>query len=67
MKLKINDIHYTEKYHPIDCIGCAFQDELICGLEDAIPSLSDMCIRGDRIYIKGVITEVLNYENSISK
>lgn len=67
MKIKINDIHYTEKYHPTDCIGCAFEDEFTCGLEGVIPSLNDMCIRGDRIYIKGGITEVLNYENSISK
>jgi hypothetical protein len=67
MKLKINDIHYTEKYHPIDCKGCAFEDEFKCGSEDTSLLLNDMCIRGDRIYIKSGITEVLNYENSISK
>lgn len=68
MKLKINNIHYTEKYHPIDCIGCAFEDVFICGYEEHnIPLLNDMCIRGDRIYIKEGITEVLNYENSVSR
>jgi hypothetical protein len=66
MKLKINDTYYTEKYHPMDCKGCVFIDSFICGSEH-IPLLNDMCIRGDRIYIKGGITEVLNYENSISK
>ena len=66
MKLKINDIHYTEKYHPLDCKGCIFIDSFICGPEH-IPLLNDMCIQGDRIYIKGKATKVLNYENSISR
>lgn len=68
MKLKINDTHYTEKYHPGDCTGCAFEDSLVCGpAKYNISLLKDMCIRGNRIYIKGGITEVLNYENSISR
>lgn len=66
MKLKINDVHYTEKYHHIDCKGCVFIDSFMCS-DEHIPLLNDMCIRGDRIYIKGGITEVLNYENSISR
>lgn len=66
MKLKINDTHYTEKYHPMDCKGCIFIDSFICGPEH-IPLLNDMCIQGDRIYIKGETNNVLNYENSISK
>jgi hypothetical protein len=66
MKLKINDDYYTEKYQPTECKGCTFADSSMCGLEH-IPLLNDMCIRGDRIYIKGGITEVLNYENSISR
>jgi hypothetical protein len=66
MKLKINDTHYTEKYHPRDCNGCVFINSFICGYEH-IHLLNDMCIKGDRIYIKGEITEVLNYENIISR
>lgn len=66
MKLKINDVHYTETYHPLDCEGCVFSNSFMCG-EEHIPLLNDMCIMGDRIYIKGEITEVLNYENSISR
>jgi hypothetical protein len=38
----------------------------MCG-DEHIPLLNDMCIMGDRIYIKGEITEVLNYENSLSR
>ena len=64
MKLKINDTHYTEKYHPIDCTGCTFEDLSMC---QYIPLLGDMRIRGDRIYIKRGIIKVLDYENSISR
>ena len=67
MKLKINDTYYTTKYHPTNCIGCCFAEEdsdLVC---DEIYLLNDMCIAKDIIYIEGQITEVLNYENSISR
>lgn len=66
MKLKINNSYYTEKCHPIDCKGCVFIDSFICG-DEHIPLLNDMCIRGDRVYIKGKVTKVLDYENSISR
>lgn len=66
MKLKINDSYYTEKYQPMECKGCIFEDSSMCGSEH-VPLLNDMCIKGDRIYIKGETNDVLDYENSISK
>jgi hypothetical protein len=66
MKLKINDTHYTTKYHPTNCIGCVFEEDG-SGVCEKMHLLNDMCIAKDIIYTKGQITEVLNYENSISR
>lgn len=66
MKLKINDIHYATKYHPTNCIGCVFDEDISQDGCAKIHLLNDICITKDIIYTKGQITEVLNYENSVS-
>lgn len=66
MKLKINDTHYTTKYHPVNCAGCIFEkgEYWVC---EKIHLLNDICVAKDIIYSKGQMTEILNYENSISR
>lgn len=66
MKLKINDAYYATTYQPQTCMGCIFEENgsWIC---EEIHLLNDICITKDIIYTEGQITEVFNYENSISR
>lgn len=65
MKLKINDKYYITQYYPRICRGCAFEDLNIC--TDRFSLLNDICVKTNIIYVESEITEVLNYENSISR
>ena len=65
MKLKMNDKYYITQYYPRICRGCAFENSNIC--TDGFGLLNDMCVKTSTIYVESEITEVLNYENSISR
>ena len=58
-------IHNQDIEFSIDCRGCAFEDLNIC--TDRFSLLNDICVKTNIIYVESEITEVLNYENSISR
>ena len=65
MKLKINNKYYITQYYSRICRGCAFEDSNIC--TDRFGLLNDMCVKANIIYVETGITEILHYENSISR